>query len=106
MVEMKGNKNALEYDFVSCLLIKKNCLCLIYRRYPLMASAADDGTVHVFHAMTYSDLTRNALIVPLKVLRGHGVKGDLGVMDIKFHPKQPWIFSSGSDGLINLYQDI
>lgn len=77
-----------------------------HKRYPLMASAADDGTVHVFHAMTYSDLLRNAMIVPLKILRGHGVKGDLGVLKIAFHPKQPWIFSAGADGVINLYQDI
>jgi ribosome biogenesis protein ERB1 len=58
------------------------------------------------YAFYCSDLTRNPLIVPLKVLRGHGVKGGLGVLSIVFHPKQPWIFSSGADGVINLYQDI
>ena len=46
------------------------------------------------------------MIVPLKILRGHGVKGDLGVLKIVFHPKQPWIFSAGADGVINLFQDI
>jgi ribosome biogenesis protein ERB1 len=49
---------------------------------------------------------RNPLIVPLKVLRGHGVKGGLGVRAIAFHPTQPWVFSAGADGVINLYQDI
>ena len=49
---------------------------------------------------------RNPLIVPLKVLRGHGVKGGLGVQSIAFHPRQPWLISGGVDGVINLYQDI
>jgi ribosome biogenesis protein ERB1 len=25
----------------------------LHRRYPLMASASDDGNVHVFHCMVY-----------------------------------------------------
>jgi ribosome biogenesis protein ERB1 len=71
-----------------------------------MASASDVGSVHVFHATVYSDLSRNPMIVPLKVLKGHGVVGGNGVTGIAFHPKQPWIFSAGADGIINLYQDI
>ncbi len=54
----------------------------------------------------FSDLMRNPMIVPLKVLKGHGVIGDVGVTSILFHPRQPWIFTAGADGLINLYQDI
>ncbi|CAN0022930.1 unnamed protein product [Choristocarpus tenellus] len=42
-------------------------------QYPLMASSSDDGTIHVFHATVYSDLLRNPLVVPLKILRGHEV---------------------------------
>lgn len=38
-----------------------------------MASGSDDGSVHVFHATVYSDLLRNPLIVPLKILRAHEV---------------------------------
>lgn len=53
----------------------------------------------------HSDLARNPLIVPLKVLRGHGVKGGLGVLSTTFHPRQPWVFTAGSDGVINLFQD-
>lgn len=71
-----------------------------------MASASDDGTVHVFHSMVYSDLMRNPLIVPVKILRGHSVNKKFGVLTIAFHPTQPWIFSGGSDGKIILYQDI
>mmetsp|Transcript_17936 Transcript_17936/g.19437 ORF Transcript_17936/g.19437 Transcript_17936/m.19437 type:complete len:840 (+) Transcript_17936:22-2541(+) len=77
-----------------------------HKRYPLMASASDDGSVHIFHCMVYSDLMRNPLIVPLKVLRGHGVVGQLGVLATLFHPRQPWIFTAGADGLINLFQDL
>lgn len=29
-----------------------------HKRYPLMASASDDGNVHVFHAMVYRSATR------------------------------------------------
>lgn len=110
-------------------------------RYPLLASASDDGTVHVFHSTVYrlvlqslssspslplslysltyvplpfsslhlflhSDLTKNPLIVPLKVLRGHGVVGGVGVLSVAFHPRQPWVFSAGADGVVNLFQDI
>jgi ribosome biogenesis protein ERB1 len=79
-------------------------------RYPLMASAADDGTIHIFHATVYSDLERNPMIVPLKVLRGHksanAKTGEMGATTIEFHPHQPWIISAGADGVINMYQDV
>jgi ribosome biogenesis protein ERB1 len=35
-------------------------------RYPLIASGSENGSVHVFHSMVYSDLMRNPLIVPVK----------------------------------------
>jgi len=76
-------------------------------RYPLMASSSDDGCVHIFHSTVYSDLMRNPLIVPVKILKGHhGIVKKLGVLTIAFHPTQPWLFSGGADGKIMLYQDI
>jgi len=72
-------------------------------RYPLFASGADDATVHVFHGMVYNDLLKNAFIVPLKVLRGHIQRDNIGVLDIKFHPFQPWIFSCAADRTIRLW---
>lgn len=75
-------------------------------RYPLMASASDDGSVHVFHSMVYCDLMRNPLIVPVKILRGHTVTKKLGVLTCVFHPTQPWIFTGGADGKIILFQDV
>lgn len=75
-------------------------------RYPLFATSSDDGTVHVFHGMVYSDLMRNPLLVPCKVLRGHTVTNKFGVLASVFHPTQPWLFSAGADGKIILFQDI
>ena len=80
--------------------------CQYHSRYPLMASASDDGAVHVFHSMVYNDLMRSPLIVPVKILRGHSITGKFGVLSLCFHPTQPWIFTAGADGRIFLYQDI
>ncbi|TDH64827.1 uncharacterized protein CCR75_000594 [Bremia lactucae] len=77
-----------------------------HAKYPLMASASDDGTIHIFHAMVYSDLMKNPLIVPLKILRGHKVSGGLGVMALAFHPTLPWVVTGGADGSIRLFQNI
>jgi len=81
--------------------------CRYHSRYPLMCSASDDGSVHVFHSMVYSDLMRNPLVVPVKKLEGqHTVTNKLGVLTTAFHPTQPWLFTGGADGKIFLYQDI
>ncbi|XP_053190750.1 ribosome biogenesis protein bop1 [Scomber japonicus] len=74
-----------------------------HRLYPLFASASDDGSVIVCHGTVYNDLLQNPLIVPVKVLKGHVMTHDLGVLDVTFHPTQPWIFSSGSDATIRLF---
>jgi len=74
-----------------------------HSRYPLFASASDDGMVIVSHGMVYSDLMQNPLIVPLKIIRGHKITNDLGVIDCKFHPHQPWLFTAGADSTIRLF---
>ncbi|KAI9004862.1 NUC169 domain-containing protein [Phycomyces nitens] len=74
-----------------------------HKRYPLFASASDDGTIQIFYGMVYNDLLQNPLIVPVKILRGHTEKDGLGVLNIEFHPTQPWIFSSGADGSLRLW---
>eukprot|EP00730_Choanoeca_flexa_P014135 TRINITY_DN6067_c0_g1_i2.p1 TRINITY_DN6067_c0_g1~~TRINITY_DN6067_c0_g1_i2.p1 ORF type:complete len:798 (+),score=185.90 TRINITY_DN6067_c0_g1_i2:19-2412(+) len=67
--------------------------------YPLFASCGDDGSVHVLHGMVYNDLSQNPLIVPVKIIKAHKQSSSgLGVMDCKYHPSQPWIFSAGADG--------
>lgn len=72
-------------------------------RYPLFASCSDDGSAIVCHGMVYNDLMQNPLIVPVKVLRGHSVIDGLGVLDCKFHPTQPWLFTAGADSMIRLF---
>jgi ribosome biogenesis protein ERB1 len=74
-----------------------------HKRYPLFASSSDDGSIQIFHGMVYNDLLQNPLIVPVKILRGHSVVSSLGVLDIEFHPTQPWILSSGADHTLRLW---
>ena len=38
-------------------------------KFPLFASASDDGSVNIFYGMVYNDLLQNALVVPVKVLK-------------------------------------
>lgn len=73
-------------------------------RFPLFADASDDGTIQIFHGLVTGDMMRNAEIVPLKVLRGHKVtSGGLGIMDLSWHPSEPWIVSGGADGTARLW---
>lgn len=71
--------------------------------YPLFMSVSDDGNAHVLHSTIYNDLISNPLIVPLKVLRGHGVKEGLGVLDATWHPFHPWLITAGADGDARLW---
>jgi len=70
---------------------------------PLFADASDDGSLQIFHGKVVDDMMENATIVPLKVLKGHQVKKELGVLDIEWHPTQPWICSAGADGTCRLW---
>ncbi|KAL4076042.1 NUC169 domain-containing protein [Scleroderma yunnanense] len=66
--------------------------------YPLFASSSDDGSIQIFHSRVYNDLMTDPLIVPLKILRGHEVNDGLGVLQVKWVNKQPWLVSAGADG--------
>lgn len=70
---------------------------------PLFADASDDGSLQIFHGKVVGDLMENATIVPLKVLRGHQVKKELGVLDLDWHPREPWCVSAGADGICRLW---
>jgi ribosome biogenesis protein ERB1 len=63
--------------------------------YPLFATGAADGQVHVFHGMVYEDYTKNALIVPVKIL-----KHTRPVYALAWHPTLPWVFTSTEDGTV------
>jgi ribosome biogenesis protein ERB1 len=70
---------------------------------PLFADASDDGTLQVFHGKVVGDAMENATVVPLKVLRGHRVVKDLGVLDLVWHPREAWCVSAGADGSLRLW---
>ncbi|KIO30016.1 hypothetical protein M407DRAFT_14428 [Tulasnella calospora MUT 4182] len=73
--------------------------------YPLFASSSDDGTIQIFHARVYSDLMTDALIVPLKVLRGHAITDGLGVLELRFTAGLGtcWLVSAGADGEVRVW---
>ncbi|KAF4594475.1 Ribosome biogenesis protein erb1 [Ophiocordyceps camponoti-floridani] len=62
-----------------------------HKTLPLFADASDDGTLQIFHGKVVNDLMESATIVPVKVLQAHSVVNKLGVMDIDWHPHQPWL---------------
>ena len=70
---------------------------------PLFADASDDGSLQIFHGKVVGDLIENATIVPLKVLRGHQIRSELGVLDVDWHPRSPWCVSAGADGTCRLW---
>ncbi|GAB7361161.1 hypothetical protein MBLNU230_g1194t1 [Neophaeotheca triangularis] len=70
---------------------------------PLFADAADDGSLQVFHGKVLADGLENATVVPLKVLRGHRVVKELGVLDLAWHPTEAWLVSAGSDGSVRVW---
>ncbi|KAJ8086374.1 Ribosome biogenesis protein erb1 [Marasmius tenuissimus] len=71
--------------------------------YPLFASSSDDGSIQIFHARVYSDLMTDPLIVPLKILRGHELANGLGVLQVKWCSRHPWLVSAGADGAVNVW---
>eukprot|EP01060_Flectonema_neradi_P021151 TRINITY_DN2868_c0_g4_i1.p1 TRINITY_DN2868_c0_g4~~TRINITY_DN2868_c0_g4_i1.p1 ORF type:complete len:739 (+),score=137.78 TRINITY_DN2868_c0_g4_i1:49-2265(+) len=73
--------------------------------YPLFASASDSGQIHIFHGRVYDDLTKNAFLVPLKIIKGHRVTNSVGILSIAFHPTLPWLFSAAADGTVKCWTE-
>jgi ribosome biogenesis protein ERB1 len=72
----------------------------------LLASASDDGSLNIIYAMVYNDLLQNALVTPVKVLKGAhkpDPRTKLGAMSCEWHPNQPWLFTAGADGKVKLW---
>lgn len=65
-------------------------------------SAVSETSLLIFISHS-SDLLKNPMIVPLKQLKGHEKMQDLGVLDVLFHPTQPWLLTTGADFTIRLY---
>ncbi|KAK0746107.1 NUC169 domain-containing protein [Schizothecium vesticola] len=74
-----------------------------HKSLPLFADASDDGSLQIFHGKVPNDQLENPTIVPVKVLKGHKVMSKLGVLDLDWHPKEPWCVSAGADGTIRLW---
>ncbi|CCH58798.1 hypothetical protein TBLA_0A10190 [Henningerozyma blattae CBS 6284] len=74
-----------------------------HKKLPLFSSAADDGTIHIFHSTVYDDMMKNPLIVPLKKLTGHKIVNSLGALDAIWHPREAWLFSAGADNTARLW---
>ncbi|CAH1637126.1 unnamed protein product [Spodoptera littoralis] len=74
-----------------------------HRRYPLFASGGDDDNIVVSHGMVYNDLLQNPLLVPLKSLSGGARAADLNVLELRWHPAQPWLAAACADGTLRLY---
>lgn len=70
--------------------------------HPLWASAGDDGTVHVFHATVSADLATDPMIAPVRILRA---PASTAILDLRWHPHQPWVIATGADGLVRLWTD-
>ncbi|KAL2130105.1 hypothetical protein VTI74DRAFT_6906 [Chaetomium olivicolor] len=70
---------------------------------PLFADASDDGSLQIFHGKVPNDQLENPTIVPVKMLKGHKVVNKLGVLDIDWHPREPWCVSAGADGTARLW---
>ncbi|KAH9599680.1 WD40 repeat [Trypanosoma melophagium] len=68
--------------------------------YPLFATAASDGQVHVFHGMVYDDYNKNPLLVPVKIL-----KHRRAVYSVAWHPTLPWVFTSTEDGVVSAWTE-
>jgi ribosome biogenesis protein ERB1 len=65
--------------------------------------AATLSLLQIFHGNVTGDMLSNATIVPLKVLKGHKITGELGVLDIDWHPREAWCVSAGADGTCRLW---
>ncbi|KAB7493858.1 Ribosome biogenesis protein BOP1-like protein [Armadillidium nasatum] len=74
-----------------------------HRKYPLFASCSDDKKLQVTHATVYDDLLKDPYIAPVKLLRGHKTFDDYYVLDVAWHPYEPYLFSAGADATIRLW---
>ncbi|CAL4106084.1 unnamed protein product, partial [Meganyctiphanes norvegica] len=75
-----------------------------HRKYPLFASCGDEGRIIVSHGMVYNDWLKDPLLVPVKELVGHAMFDDLHVLDLTWHPYEPYLITAGADATIRLWR--
>ena len=73
-----------------------------HQDFPLFFSCSRNGKLLVYYGKVTEEELTDPLIVPLKVLRASNTK-NVNYTCSCFHPKQPWIFSGGEDGIIRLW---
>lgn len=73
-----------------------------HQDFPLFFSCSRNGKLLVYYGKVTEEELTDPLIVPLKILRASNTK-NVNYTCSCFHPKQPWIFSGGEDGIIRLW---
>ena len=71
--------------------------------FPLFADASDDSTVQIFHIGVGGSEISNASVVPLKILKGHKVHNQLGVLEVAWVPKRAFLITAAADGDARLW---
>jgi ribosome biogenesis protein ERB1 len=75
-----------------------------HKEFPLFFSCARNGSLVVYYSKVTEEELTDPLVVPLKDLKAtHTSNQSYGCAC--FHPKQPWIFSGGRDGIIRLWTE-
>ncbi len=72
-----------------------------HQSYPLFISCSRNGKLLVYHATIQNNMMQDPVIVPLKVLKPNSNNGVLSYSC--FHPKHPWVFTSGEDHMIRMW---
>ena len=73
-----------------------------HNKLPLFLSCSRNGKILVYHSKVTEDELTDPLIVPLRELNVKN-SNKTNFSCACFHPKLPWIFSGGEDGLIRMW---
>ena len=80
-----------------------------HSQYPLFSSCSKNGKLLLYHATISADMIKDPIIVPLKVLKPQNTDNTCKIFFYLvltyscFHPKHPWVFTSGEDNLIRMW---
>ena len=75
-----------------------------HRHLPLFSTVGDDSTIGIFHGSVDTVGFADATIVPLRYLgglkrsNGHAIRKNLGVLSSAWHPRLPFLLTTGADG--------
>ena len=95
-VESDGESKAIAVRGASVLSV--TC----HNSYPLIATAAQDGKITVFHMSEPSDSVADPMFVPVNVIQNSHLEL-ARCLDVQFHPRQPWLFMKREPQSLDLY---